>query len=168
MWSTGREVTQDSGSAWVRREGMRLITEEENRVGRLQGQAESNWSTLPMAALILVTFLIAATKYRTRSNLKKEGFVLVYRASQLDPQAGRKGWPGHKTSRSSEPLSQARFYLQNIPQLSKIVSLTENQAFKHIACGEILHSSHNHCPFKYSQVLSCEPFFETSQGLSLV
>lgn len=100
MWSTGREVTQDSGSAWVRTEGMRRITEEENGVGRLQGQAESNWFTLPVTAFILVTFLIAATKYRTRSNLKKEGFVLVYRASQLDPQAGRKGWPGRKTSRS--------------------------------------------------------------------
>lgn len=87
MWSTGREVTQDSG---VRMERLRFITEEENHVGRLQGQAESNWSALPMAALILVTFLIAATKYRTRSNLKKEEFVLVYTASRLDPQAGRK------------------------------------------------------------------------------
>lgn len=110
---------------------VRLITQEENGVGRPQGQAESNWSTLPVAALILVTFLIAATKYRTRSNLKKEGFVLVYTASQLDPQAGGKEWPGHKNPRSSEPLFQARLYLQNIPQLSKIVSLTENQAFIH-------------------------------------
>lgn len=92
MWSTGREVTQDSGLAWVRMEGMRLLTEEENGVGRLQGQAGSNWSILPVTALILVTFLIAATKYRTRSNLKKEGFVLVYSASQLDPQAvGKSG-----------------------------------------------------------------------------
>lgn len=84
----GEKSHRISGSAWVRTEGMRLITEEEKGVGRLQGQAESNWSTLPVAALILVTFLIAATKYRTKSNLKKEGFVLVYTASQLDPQAG--------------------------------------------------------------------------------
>lgn len=68
---------------------MRLITEEENSVGRLQGQAESNWSTLPVATLILVTFLIAATKYSTRSNLKKEGFVLVYRASGRQERVAR-------------------------------------------------------------------------------
>lgn len=101
MWSTGREVTQDSGSAWVRTEDMRLITEEENGVGRLQGQAESNWSTLPVAALILVTFLIAATKYRTKSNLKKEGFVLVYTASQLDAQAGGKSGQAIKPQRAT-------------------------------------------------------------------
>lgn len=71
MWSTGREVTQDSGSAWVRTEGKRLITEEENGVGRPQGQAGSNWSTLPVAALILVTFLIVVTKIQDKKQFKE-------------------------------------------------------------------------------------------------
>lgn len=52
MWSTGREVTQDSGSAWVRTEGMRRITEEENGVGRskVKQKATGSLSLWPLSS----------------------------------------------------------------------------------------------------------------------